>query len=53
MSNHRTTNRELEQMFAEEFSNARNVQAERQRLSDAMRAAGFATPKPVLQGEVE
>ncbi len=50
MSNHRATDREMEQMFAEEFSNARNVQAERRRLDDAMRAAGFATPKPDLQG---
>jgi hypothetical protein len=26
---------------------------ERQSVQDAMRAAGFATPKPVLQGEAE
>ena len=51
MSNHRTTDRELEQMFAEAFSNARNEQAERLRVDDAMRAAGLTREsKPDLQG---
>jgi hypothetical protein len=51
MSNHRPTDNEIASMWFEECKRAREILAERQRLADAMRAAGFATPKPVLQGE--
>jgi hypothetical protein len=46
MSNHRPTDNEIASMWFEECKRAREILAERQRLDDAMRAAGFATPKP-------
>jgi len=45
------TDDELAQMWEDEVARARQVMAERQRLQDAMRQAGFATPKPRLEGE--
>ena len=50
MSNHRPTDAEIAQKWAEAVKEARENLARRQRLADAMRSAGFATPKPVLQG---
>jgi hypothetical protein len=53
MSQRKPTDQEVSDLWADECRLARERLAERQRLADAMRAAGFATPKPVLQGEAE
>ena len=53
MSNHRPTDAEIAQKWAEAVKEAHENLARRQRLQDAFFAAGFATPKPVLQGEAE
>jgi hypothetical protein len=50
MSNHRPTENEIARMWFDECKRAREIMAERQRLADQMRAAGFATPKPKLEG---
>jgi len=49
----RRTDDELAQMWIDEVARARRVMAERQRLADAMRQAGFATPKQKLEGEAK
>jgi hypothetical protein len=53
MNDRRRTEEEIAQLIARECQFSRELHAERQRLADAMRAAGFATPKPVLQGAAE
>jgi D-alanyl-D-alanine dipeptidase len=50
MNDKRRTDEEIAQLIADECRIARERPAERQRLADAMRAAGFATPKPRLEG---
>jgi D-alanyl-D-alanine dipeptidase len=49
MNDRRRTDEEIAQLMADECRIARERLAERQRLADAMRAAGFATPKKELQ----
>jgi hypothetical protein len=50
MNDKRRTDEEIAQLWEDECRAARERLAERQRLADAMRAAGFATPKQELQG---
>ena len=50
MSQRKPTDQEVSDLWAEECRIARERMAERQRLADQMRAAGFATPKPKLEG---
>jgi D-alanyl-D-alanine dipeptidase len=49
MSQRKPTDQEVSDLWADECRLARERLAERQRLDDAMRAAGFATPKKELQ----
>jgi hypothetical protein len=53
MSQRKPTDQEVSDLWADECRLRREQIAARQRLDDDMRAAGFATPKPVLQGEAE
>jgi hypothetical protein len=48
MNDKRRTDEEIAQLWADEIARARRVMAERQSVQDAMRAAGFATPKQEL-----
>jgi hypothetical protein len=50
MNDKRRTDEEIAQLWADECRIARERMAERQRLADQMRAAGFATPKQELHG---
>jgi hypothetical protein len=53
MSNSRKTDQEIAQDFAEAIAHDRKVQAERQRLHDAMRGHGLIRDTPKREGAAQ